>query len=351
MSSIVYLSKNQGNIPSITLPRQISYDIIRFVAILMVFSIHCMGGLDAQRDSGINIFASNLLHSFQDMGVPLFVLLSGSLLLDRQVSLGNFLMKRMARVLIPFLVWSILLFGIYYITEPMHYGVDLKITPPHTIVVRFFSILFCNGVHGVYWYVYMILGLYLVAPIFQRFLQCADENVISYACILITAVVIMDKLLPDFLVTKRMVSDNITFLGYFLSGYYIKQYFPQKSWLKPMFIASAIFLLVLSFCNQYYLFMNQDLLIYFMSIAFFGVLIKVEVKDGPVRKYITFVSRTSYGMYLSHVLLISLFVKIGIERQMPIAIVPAVMVILILMIESVMMWMIDKSGLSKYLGG
>ena len=110
--------------------RQISYDVIRFVAILIVFSIHCMAGLDAQRNTGTNIFVSNLLHSFQGIGVPLFVLLSGALLLGRLDSPVVFLKKRITRVLVPFVMWSILLYGIYYFVEPTNYGFDLRITPP-----------------------------------------------------------------------------------------------------------------------------------------------------------------------------------------------------------------------------
>ena len=110
--------------------RQTSYDVIRFVAILVVFSIHCMAGLDAQRDSDTNIFISNLLHAFQGIGVPLFILLSGALLLGKQESPLVFLKKRMVRVLIPFLSWSVILFGIYYFVDPSCYGTKLQITPP-----------------------------------------------------------------------------------------------------------------------------------------------------------------------------------------------------------------------------
>ena len=88
-----------------------------------------------------------------------------------------------------------------------------------------------------------------------------------------------------------------------------------------------------------------------MSIAFFGALMKCNIEDRIVAKYVTFVSRTSYGMYLSHVLLISLFIRIGIENLMPIALVPFTLVTLILVIESVIMYAIEKLKLSKYLGG
>ena len=331
--------------------RQTSYDVIRFVAILVVFSIHCMAGLDAQRDSDTNIFISNLLHAFQGIGVPLFVLLSGALLLGKQESLLVFLKKRMVRVLIPFLSWSVILFGIYYFVDPTCYGTNLQLTPPYALIAKFFSVLFFNGIHGVYWYVYMILGLYLIAPILQKFLQNADESLVLYACVLITVVFVINTLLPDFLVTNRMESNNTVCLGYFLSGYYVKKYLLQKSWSKPVLNASAILLLLLSFINQYYPIVNQGIVTYFMSIAFFGALMRCEINNRLFTKYITFVSRTSYGMYLSHVLLISVFIRLGIEEHMPIAFAPFVMVIMILVIETVMMYVIEKCKLSKYLGG
>ena len=331
--------------------RQISYDIIRFVAILIVFSIHCMAGLDAQRNTVSNIIVSNLFHAFQGIGVPLFVLLSGALLLGRLESPSVFLKKRIVRVLVPFFMWSVLLYGIFYVVNPDYYGIDLRITSPCEVIMKFIDVLCFNGIHGVYWYVYMILGLYLVAPILQRFLQNADERVVLYACMMVSAVVVMNTLIPDFLVTKRMVSSNLIFLGYFLSGYYVKQYLLQKSWSKPVLNVSAVLLLLLSFINQYYPFVNQCIIVYFMSIAFFGALMKCNIKNRIVAKYVTFVSRTSYGMYLSHVLIISVFVRIGIDKQMPIALLPAVMVFSILCIETVMMFIINKLKLSKYLGG
>lgn len=256
----------------------------------------------------------------------------------------------MVRVLIPFFMWSVILFGIYYFVDPTYYGIDLRITP-YDVIMEFIYLLCFNGIHGVYWYIYMILGLYLVAPILQRFLQNADERVVLYACMMVSAVVVMNTLIPDFLVTKRMVSSNLIFLGYFLSGYYVKQYLLQKSWSKPVLNASAVLLLLLSFINQYYPVVNQDIVVYFMSIVFFGALMKCGIENRKVAKYVTFVSRTSYGMYLSHVLIISLFIRIGIDKQMSIALVPVVMVFSILCIETVIMFTINKLKLSKFLGG
>lgn len=37
------------------------------------------------------------------------------------------------RVLVPFVMWSILLYGIYYFVDPAYYGFDLRITPPQAV--------------------------------------------------------------------------------------------------------------------------------------------------------------------------------------------------------------------------
>ena len=125
----------------------------------------------------------------------------------------------------------------------------------------------------------------------------------------------------------------------------------KKSWADKVFITNALLLLVVSFINQCFPVLNQEIITCFMSIAVFGSLIKCELPDGALRKYITFVSRSSYGMYLTHILIISVFVKVGLERIMPIAVVPVVMVFVILCIETFMMFIINKLKLSKYLGG
>lgn len=341
---------NEYNL-SVDKPRKSSYDVIRFVAILIVFSIHSMGGLDAQRDTSANILVSNLFHTFQDIGVPLFVLLSGALLLGRQEPPLVFLKKRMVRVLIPFLSWSVILFGIFYFIEPNHYGEDITNTPPKAIILKFLDLLSCEGIHGVYWYVYMILGLYLVTPVLQRFVKNEEEGIIMYACLLIMLVVMMNILLPDFLLTRRMASENLTFIGYFLSGYYARRYLTQRRWTVAVAKTSAVLLLAVSFINQYCKFVDQGILTYLMSIAVFCSLMKCELHDVYLREFVTFISSKSYGMYLSHVLIISLFVKLGIWESVPITIAPIAMVLLILLIETAMMFVIDRCRLSRYFGG
>ena len=57
-------------------------------------------------------------HALVVMGVPLFFMLSGALLLDSQVtSIGHFLTKRFKRLLLPFFLWGTV---VYIIAVAMH---------------------------------------------------------------------------------------------------------------------------------------------------------------------------------------------------------------------------------------
>ena len=57
---------------------------------------------------------ANLLDSMLRFGVPVFVMISGAVLLDRSEPLNIFLGKRLKRIFLPFLFWSIVYFIFIY---------------------------------------------------------------------------------------------------------------------------------------------------------------------------------------------------------------------------------------------
>lgn len=98
--------------------RNLSFDIIRCVAIVFVICIHSMALMDEA--ANLSIFSrlvKAVLDTFIYAGVPLFVMLSGSLLLGKEESLYVFFVKRIRRILLPFFLWSILVYAILYIQD------------------------------------------------------------------------------------------------------------------------------------------------------------------------------------------------------------------------------------------
>ena len=87
--------------------RNLSFDFIRCVAIVFVICIHSMALIDGMVN--LSIFprlVKTVLDTFIYSGVPLFIMLSGSLLLTKEESLSVFFIKRIRRILLPFFLWS-----------------------------------------------------------------------------------------------------------------------------------------------------------------------------------------------------------------------------------------------------
>lgn len=98
--------------------RNLSFDFIRCVAIVFVICIHSMALIDGMVN--LSIFprlVKTVLDTFIYSGVPLFIMLSGSLLLTKEESLSVFFIKRIRRILLPFFLWSMLVYAILYVQK------------------------------------------------------------------------------------------------------------------------------------------------------------------------------------------------------------------------------------------
>src|SRR5512140_4003907 len=95
-------------------------DLLRVLAIYLVVIIHTSGQLtnvwgkipEAQWIIG------DIYGGVARIGVPLFFMLSGYLLLPRSESLGAFYRKRVLKIIIPFVAWSIIYISMTCIQNP-----------------------------------------------------------------------------------------------------------------------------------------------------------------------------------------------------------------------------------------
>ena len=121
--------------------------------------------------------------------VPLFVMITGALLLPVRGSAGSFYKKRITRVFVPFLVWSLLYNLFPWVTgvlgvsprvildffpysgeDVMRQSLDVSLGYIAQVPVNF-SLL---AVH--LWYIYLLIGLYLYLPIFSAWVAQASER-------------------------------------------------------------------------------------------------------------------------------------------------------------------------------
>lgn len=189
-------------------------DRLRNLATLLVIVIHVSGSV-AQGNTQYDTFfwwSGNFWDSLGRPSVPLFVMLSGFLLLGKDYELGDFLRRRFSRVVVPALFWML----IY-----SYYNFRAKGSPA-TIGEAVRGIVE-RPVHYHLWFIYLIIGLYMIYPILRPWIRSAQERDYWYffaCCILGTWVY---KILWVFFgisigVYFELFTNNCC---YFVLGYYL----------------------------------------------------------------------------------------------------------------------------------
>lgn len=154
--------------------RLYTLDIMRIFAILAVVMIHSSYEflLDGYVISDSNYFIANVLDTISRFGVPFFVMISGALLLDedKRMSWNIVLKKYVFNILILLFFWSLFYSIIYQIIFPV-----IKLKSVNAISILDFVDALING-HFHLWYLYMIIGLYLMTPLLRKFVDKDNEK-------------------------------------------------------------------------------------------------------------------------------------------------------------------------------
>ncbi len=328
--------------------RDLNYDLVRCLAIFFVIGIHSSGFVGDEHRLGFSLAGNVLYETWQTVistAVPLFVMLSGALLLGGKITPPiSWLKRRLHRVLVPFALWSVPLFCLSTFKE--HWAVE------PALVGKFVEMSLTTGVVGVYWFVYLIVGLYLVTPIIKPYFAQASRQGMAYAAALGVGFVVVSHLWGDVKWVKGFSSEYFVWFVYFALGYIITH--ALRSW--RHFGSTSVCLLLLSLAAKVSLGacgVTDERFLPLLQFAFnlsaFCVLLLPRLTDGRVMRGVVFASKVSYGVYLSHVVFISGLCQVGFERSLPLWIEPLAMTAVVMAIEMVMMAVIRKLKLDKWL--
>lgn len=152
------------------------WDVLRVLACLMVIVVHARGPYTYHADGSLDFWAAFYLVLVR-AGVPLFVVLSGALLLPLRQTAGDFLRRRFLRVAVPFVVWSALF---AFLPLP----VDLTGFAPKYACTPAFGDYTAEAIYGLltipftftgktcpYWFLFVIMGLYLLMPMISPWIR------------------------------------------------------------------------------------------------------------------------------------------------------------------------------------
>ena len=330
-------------------------DNIRFLATIFVVIIHIVFPIVEKFEviSPLYWHTANIIESICRSAVPLFVMLSGALLLGKNEELILFYRKRLQKIAIPFVIWSLVYLVISYLSKFFFNSSDQN-------KLLWLASQLKNGTAYHLWYIYMILGLYLTIPYLTKLIPKLNKIdfymfFILWACTLFLKVPIINSYFPNFDLTFFTGYIGYLLLGYFLANNY--NLFSCKS-AGCMIMAGWICTVILTyfysrqenkFVGIFYNYLSPNVAL--ISAGLFVFLRDFKINNQVSQKIIQTVSKYSFGIYLNHVLIITILYKFGLDWKIFNPILGIIITFLfVLTISLIFTFATEKMKIRKYLG-
>ncbi|MGK7246185.1 acyltransferase [Buttiauxella agrestis] len=289
--------------------RDYSIDLLRTVCCFLVVGIHVTPYYNQyllQSVSETQKIIALLIQSVVRVGLPVFFVISGMYILNCNISsVTDFYRKRVSSLIIPFIIYAFLHSVIYMTVAGM------PITPK-TVLDIIEQMKSSTGISPHFWFVYSMLGIYLVSPAFNVFIKgLSERDSIIALVVILTSSGYMQYLggaVPGFSLPTLGV-----WMSYFVIGGLISKIENYKKLLMLcLLIASFIFT---AFCIylQFNVFKSSNLapydgglnmMLFTISLCLFFK--KIKIQPGTVIcKIIELVSPRTYGIYLIHIAILT----------------------------------------------
>lgn len=303
--------------------RSLFLDVARTIAIVSISCNHAFN-----RSIGCGVFPDLLdvfniaLNLFTRIGVPIFLMISGALLLKRDYhkteELKKFYHHNYLSLFITTEIW-------YFI---MYFGKSLSAGSAIRVDTLIKTMLFIDPyTMGSMWYMPMILCLYLLIPIFG----CAIKSIpfryfaipmgITMGSIYVIPVVNAVAKIVGYSGTMSMaLNEGYLFSFYFvyvLMGYYISngilKRIPSKLLgvlLMAAVMGAALFTKWLNTMSVHYEMNYYNIGVPIASILAFEAIRRIKIQNIHIRNAAAYMSKISFAIYLVHICIMEVFEKI-----------------------------------------
>ena len=294
-----------------------AFDIMRIIAICAVVMIHISAEfVNAFPNGTFDFVCGNILNSLSLFAVPIFFMISGALMLneDKKVTTRKILYSA-CNMFVLLVTWNILYSVAYNVIKPIVFNETISLTAiMHTII---------NG-HYHMWYLFVLIGLYLITPILRLFIKKENSHLIGNYLVLSIIVCFCGSFINEFL-NIFLLKDNVVlnylsnyrldyiyeYLIYYILGWYMLNVEIKKPSRVLIYISGLLGLFAAFSCTQVffnssenainYFYSNDSLSVFLYSIAIFTFLQNYFNNNTlPVNRFILKLSNLTFGVYLIH---------------------------------------------------
>lgn len=364
------------------------YDALRALAIFGIITCHMTANFITNA-SNISIYDLNWMfllffNSFRQFSIPVFVMISGALLINKDYSLSTFIKKKFNRIFIPYVFWAIVL--VLFSLLIIAFGI--KSNTIDTFSLGYLIKCFLGLSKGIskgrhLWFIWMILLVYVILFLLNKVLNRVNEDankkiitgltlIFIIYCVIFTPLDII-RIGPF----KHTLLYYISFAGYGILGYFLaKTDFTnimknRKISKRTIFAVSSI---LFAITYIYFLVTITNLSVasnHFETMTYFGIVtlllsssiflsfryfeeanedyedsIFMKIKKGKAGAFINSLSKCSFGIYFIHPLVFIcykdiLFGSINILKHDPIK-WSSLLIVLVLFTSWAIIWAMSK---------
>ena len=348
------------------------YDILRAIAIIGIVFCHASIAFVLAGINSPTFYISAFFDCLRDFSIPIFVMLSGALLINRKDSLVDFFKKRLSRLLIPFVFWAAIY--ICYSAAYIKHSFDIS-----NAIDIFFG---TSGTLGVaFWFIWMIILIYCAIFIINkciafgnRKIENFDRKFISILTVLSVSYIAISHLSIFSPYASKLVY-FMSFITYIIIGYFISHYdlvgskiSTTKMILITLIVACASygyyifgFVVPESIMANHFVYKGYfNLLTLTISVNIF-ILFKylsktrflIDIEDKTVGKAFLTISKYSFGIYLCHYLILHIL-KVNLitlyHNQNPIVWIPLLVALTVLLSLAILSILNRIPHLDKFSG-
>ncbi|MBR3855387.1 MAG: acyltransferase family protein [Bacteroidaceae bacterium] len=364
-------------------------DALRVAACFVVVFAHSCDPFVAQFDANREMFLTGVfMGSLTRPCVPIFVMMTAVLLLPvgQGTTIGAFYSKRIGRLVKPLIFWSLALplltYAYFVYVNPHTANMQLSVADytSETLLGRLYTFIFnFNFDTTPLWYLYMLIGLYLIMPIISSWLAQASRKDIKTVLGVWVGTLFIPYLnmLAPLLGYKGNYGNmglfgvcdwNIYgsfyylsgFIGYIILAYYLKTYPPEWSRKKMVAISLPMFLAGYAITSLGYIKTNEyfpgnyaylEILWYFCSVNVFMMTLPVFLLFQRLatksRPWLTGMAKLTFGIYLCHFVFTFVGYDIFDTPTLPYALRIVLAATLTFSISTTLVWAMSKSKITR----
>lgn len=296
---------------SAALSRHYDLDFLRVAAMFAVIGIHCLTAIIVKRypDSDEWLIA-NTLDSFMRWCVPVFVMISGALLIKSSTftHAKQFYKKRASRLLLPLFAW------------PLLYWLWAWLVPGLVIPWQDIGLAWLAGtplVGAQLYFLFIIAGLYVLAPLISLYMTNVSPKIFRVtamaALIVASSWLIVEVKLLDRQESYNFLTWCLPYIGYFMLGHSLRHTAlssRQLLYVGLIFIACGLTNSLVSIGTRidgnmfYQAYLSPTVIGLSISAFIGGKALYNRLRFGWLDRVFTRLSSLSFGVYLLHVMIL-----------------------------------------------